>query len=282
MNNQKSSPLFNTARLKAILVPILAVAVGWAPSLAPAYGQSPTRVVRASDMTVQVGQTNYVDLELESQGDENALSFSLNFDPAVLRFDNVVEGSGEVSLLLNVITNQIGSGRVGLAVALRSGLVFAPGTQELAKIGFEALATTSSQTTSVTFGDQPMGRQVIDTSGQPLSTSYLSGTVTLIGPPRYRLTLAAVPAGLGFVEADPLPGADGKYAAGTAVNLTAVAASGYQFANWIGNPPSEVFTPEWVWQNPLTCQMTDDKELTATFTQIPLPPAMTAVPERHR
>jgi hypothetical protein len=50
--------------------------------------------------------------------------------------------------------------------------------------------------------------------------------------PRYMLTTSVTPPGSGSISTNPAPGADGKYAAGTEVTLTASENSGYDFGCW--------------------------------------------------
>ncbi|HEY0552133.1 MAG TPA: hypothetical protein VGF13_21210, partial [Verrucomicrobiae bacterium] len=65
-----------------------------------------------------------------------------------------------------------------------------------------------------------------------------SGDITLnlnFTPARYALRVTPSPTSSGTINADPPPGPDGKYAAGTVVNLTASAAPGFIFSSWTGN-----------------------------------------------
>ena len=80
-------------------------------------------------------------------------------------------------------------------------------------------------------------------------------------PPRYALTLSASPTAGGTVSADPLPGTDGKYAAGAVVTLTAHPAAGYSFSSWSGALSGSA--------NPATVTMSGNKSVTAVFSQIP-------------
>ncbi len=77
------------------------------------------------------------------------------------------------------------------------------------------------------------------------------------GPPtQYTLTVNA--AGAGNVTLNP-PG--GTYNAGTMVTLTATPNSGYQFSGWSGDLSGSA--------NPATITMNGNKNVTATFTEIP-------------
>jgi hypothetical protein len=81
--------------------------------------------------------------------------------------------------------------------------------------------------------------------------------VVYLAPPGNRtLSVEVVPAGAGSVR--PSPGsADGIYAAGTLVTLTATATSGYQFTGWSGDVSGSA--------NPATLAMDGNKRVTANF-----------------
>jgi hypothetical protein len=74
---------------------------------------------------------------------------------------------------------------------------------------------------------------------------------------RYALTLAVAPPATGWVQQDPLPEGDGKYAYGTAVTLTANPAGGYAFSSWSGGATGP--------NNPTQVTMDADKAVTANF-----------------
>lgn len=63
---------------------------------------------------------------------------------------------------------------------------------------------------------------------------------------RHRLTLTAIPADAGTIQASPPPGGDGNYAHGTVVTLNAAAAAGAVFLRWesalTGHDPSATIT----------------------------------------
>jgi YD repeat-containing protein len=87
------------------------------------------RVVRVVDANGTTGSQVNVAVELMAQGNENALGFSLSFDPAVLSNPTVAPGSGAAGAALNLNLSQIAQGRLGLGLALPAGQMFAAGTQ---------------------------------------------------------------------------------------------------------------------------------------------------------
>jgi carboxypeptidase D len=76
-------------------------------------------------------------------------------------------------------------------------------------------------------------------------------------PPEYRLTLAAEPLGGGTLSAQPLPGAGGRYPAGTRVSLSAAAADGFVFVRWSGAAAGAV--------SPVEVVLDRDLAVTAVF-----------------
>ena len=78
-------------------------------------------------------------------------------------------------------------------------------------------------------------------------------------PPRFALTTALLPAGAGQVQVNPLPDADGTYAPGEEVTLTAVPGTGYEFLAWHGDVADCPGTPL------LVVVMDQDREVWARF-----------------
>ncbi len=119
-----------------------------------------------------------VPVVLLANGNENAVSFSVNFDPAILTFAKVVKGSGAIDGSLLPNTNLVGTGKLGLILALDPGTVFSAGTQEVVKVSFN-VATTQAGSTLVTFGNQPTLSQLSDVDAITLAANYEDGTVSI-------------------------------------------------------------------------------------------------------
>ncbi|MEO5801893.1 MAG: immunoglobulin domain-containing protein, partial [Verrucomicrobiota bacterium] len=131
--------------------------------------------------TNQDGQTNIVSVRLIAQGDENAMGFSLSFDPAILTFVEATNGGNASGALLNVNPNDLAGGRVGVALSLATGNNFPAGTQEVIKLTFVA-APTATGTTTLTFADAPILREVSDSAANSLAASYSNGSLVLSVP----------------------------------------------------------------------------------------------------
>jgi 6-phosphogluconolactonase (cycloisomerase 2 family) len=141
------------------------------------------RTVRVINTNFERGQRGTVTIELDAQGDENALGFSFNFDPTQLQFVSAVVGSGASGATLNLNMSQAANGRVGLAMALPTGQVIAAGLRPIVIVTFDALSSGSAASTTISFGDQPIRREVSDAAANSLPTTFTSGAVTFRGPP---------------------------------------------------------------------------------------------------
>jgi hypothetical protein len=137
-----------------------------------------TRQVSVDSTTLNQGMSGTVSISLQAQGDENALGFTLSFDPAKLSYNGATLGSGASGATLNVNTSEAGSGRVGFALALGSGAYFAAGADELVKVTFQASVSTNGNA-SIGFADDPIYREISDPSANVLTADYLGTTITV-------------------------------------------------------------------------------------------------------
>ncbi len=134
------------------------------------------RVVRIAGTNAPTGNLVDVPLQLLADGDENAAGFSLRFDPARLVFRGVVSNSWPAGVSLNVNTNGAAAGALGLVVARNYGSSFTLGTQQLVMVRF--LVGNVAGDAVLTFGDQPVLRELVDNNTAPLLTEFQSGAVT--------------------------------------------------------------------------------------------------------
>ena len=112
--------------------------------------------------------------------------------------------------------------------------------------GYFPMAYDSAYNRTVLFGGY---------NGQLLSDTWtfnIGGT-----PSRFTLNYTVTPSGSGSVTLNPPPDADGKYASGTNVILTANPNSGFTFSHWSGSVSGTA--------NPINVIMNEDKQVTANF-----------------
>lgn len=129
--------------------------------------------------TEQTAEGSFVQVLLDAQGGESALSFSLNFDPQRVRFNGVAAGEevGAATFLVN--TQELKQGRVGLALLLPPGETFTPGVRRVAKLSFDVLAEEADLSHTLWFGDAPLARQVIDEQANPLGAEFVAARLPL-------------------------------------------------------------------------------------------------------
>jgi hypothetical protein len=133
------------------------------------------------------GQPCSANVDLVAHGDENALGFSLDFDPAQVRFVGISQGQDTTGANVQINTNQASSGHIGLALALATGANFAAGTQHIAQVTFVAVAT-NTVSSPVGFSDAPVPREMSDANAAALVADYASGILNI--NPRPALTIS--------------------------------------------------------------------------------------------
>jgi len=121
-------------------------------------------------------------IALISQGEENALGFSLDFSPAILTNAQAKLGKDAGSASLNLNTTQVSSGHLGIALAVPAGQAFAAGAREIVVVSFTINANTTVDSTRMEFGDQPIVREVVDANTNALFTAWSGGKVTITPP----------------------------------------------------------------------------------------------------
>jgi hypothetical protein len=174
--------------------------VGNGPGTVGTISNTPSTSRILSFLPLLEGQTNdSVAVQLAAQGTENAVSFSIAFDPASASFISASLGNGASGAEMYVNTNQATEGSVGIALALLPGNAFSTGAQPLVQLAFTSVAY--SNTIALGFVDSPVPRQLADTNASPLPVSFANGTLSIGGlawP-----TLAISPAGSNVVLSWP-------------------------------------------------------------------------------
>jgi hypothetical protein len=155
-------------------------------------GHSPppsSRLLEVADTMVLRGLTGTASVQLESSGDENALGFSLLFDPSAVNYVSASVGSASNGVTLFVNDSQAGAGRLGFVLGLGTGKSFVSGTRELVKVTFRA-ATPDQGNCVVSFADQPVPCEVSGTNALRLDAGYVNGTITVNPLPSLRIALS--------------------------------------------------------------------------------------------
>lgn len=139
------------------------------------------RHVRLTDRRVRSGQTFAVLASIEARGDENAVGFSLNFDPASLNFigARLADGAPAATILTN--DKDAVAGRIGLAIALPAGQAIQAGTKSLIELEFSSKASQVDGGSLIQVADLPVQRAVVSVDADPLRASFADAQIVIVG-----------------------------------------------------------------------------------------------------
>lgn len=127
------------------------------------------------------GQIAEVKIKFKSLGNENALGFTLFFDPTVASFSDVVAVNAAANATLQVNARDAASGRVGIAIAQSAGNSFLQGTYNIIKVRLLVLPASKTSSTFLQFGDGPIIREVADVNATIVSVVYFDLSVPVRG-----------------------------------------------------------------------------------------------------
>ena len=103
---------------------------------------------------------------------ENALSFSLNFDPTQWRFASVELGDNAVGGALSLNAKLVANGRIGIALALPPGKSLEAGLHSLVVIKFAAAEGGGTLSPVTGFGDWPVTRELASVKADALTAEW--------------------------------------------------------------------------------------------------------------
>ncbi len=132
------------------------------------------RVIRVVSTQTIPGQSVVVPVELVSQGNENAIGFSLTYDPALLSNPVINPGSGAAGASLT--TNTSTSGQIGILLGLPAGQAFPAGTRQLVTVTF-ATVPNAVPNTPVNFSNSPILMRVANPNADLLPATFVNGFV---------------------------------------------------------------------------------------------------------
>ena len=144
---------------------------------------APTTRVRLVETEASRAMERRLSLEVEAQGNENALGFSLLYDPDRISFIEVEKSQTFGEAILNVNSKEAEQGRVGITLALPAGRTFGPGTHQVLMISFKS--PTSGGEPIVTFGDTPVSREVVDVNALPVRSSFEEPETSWLGQAQF-------------------------------------------------------------------------------------------------
>ena len=170
-----------------------------------------------------------------AQGNENALGFSLTFDPARVTYLGATLGkdAAGASLVPNAV--HANGGQLGLALALPVGQSLGSGTLEMARVRFAAVGATGWAGLQVL--DTPIVCELVDTGADPLQMALTSGGVEVVPAP-------------GFTSLQMLPGGGLQLLLSGQSGLTCLLQASTNLASWVtlstnvlGSTPVPVVDP---------------------------------------
>lgn len=109
-------------------------------------------------------------IEIEAQGVENALGFSLSFDPSALRDPQIRLSRNLAGAAIQVNDRYAAQGRFGVVLILPPGHTLPPGNRQLAIVTFTQTKTAASP---IEFGDYPVPREAANAEAEALPVSAL-------------------------------------------------------------------------------------------------------------
>lgn len=138
------------------------------------------RTISIISTEADAGTQVTVSVELDSQGDEIAASFSLSFDPTLLSNPVVTIGStAPLGANLSVNLSQAAQGRIGILLDSTVPFQISPPNRQMLTVRFDVSASAPAAVTPITFGTVPTPISVSNIQGALLPTVYQVGTVTI-------------------------------------------------------------------------------------------------------
>jgi hypothetical protein len=118
------------------------------------------------------GQTAMVTVELLAQGGENALGFSLDFDPQQWRFVAAEIGEDAPGGVLGLNVKSAANGRLGVALAVPPGKALWAGLRSLLVVKFVAAEGGGTLSPVLGFGDWPTACELVGVKADILDAEW--------------------------------------------------------------------------------------------------------------
>jgi len=145
------------------------------PAVRTVFGQigsEETRSLSIATSYASQGLPTYFPIVLDSLGNERSLNFSINWDPALLRYVRVDLGPGAPpDSIINLNAIQAYRGQLGISMV--SNGLFSAGRRTILYLIVIPPSQSFGTAISVDFSDYPLARSTIGISGESLSTSYV-------------------------------------------------------------------------------------------------------------
>ena len=148
-----------------------------------ASASSANRTLRVVSTNASPGGEAVVSVEFDSLGNEVAMSFSVDFDPAKLTTPVITLGSGApAGTAITINQNQVESGHIGFLLDSMSSFAVSPPARQAVSIKFKVAPNAPGGQTLVTLGSSPSPRSTSDIFGNLVPSNYEDGSVNIAGP----------------------------------------------------------------------------------------------------
>ena len=128
------------------------------------------RRVRLGWADLVASQEVWVPVLLSGYGNENALAFNVEFDPAVIEYTGLKAATGTSQMENNLAAQE---GRVGVILWKAAGKAVPSGECSVAELGFRVKAAVGSA--KIRFGSRPVDSLIATVDAQPVTTVEFEG-----------------------------------------------------------------------------------------------------------
>ncbi len=147
-----------------------------------AAGSLPARSLRVSNAEVERGEQVMLPIFFESEGNENAIAFSLQFDPGVFNFVAFELSPSLPEGIISFVNDREGAaGRLGVLLGMSPEEAFPAGIHEVLVLILEAQPEGRSVESMILFSPVPVKPSASDIQANTLATFYQPGKVSVIG-----------------------------------------------------------------------------------------------------
>lgn len=162
------------------------------------------RAVRVKDATFVRGIENQLEIELDSSGEENAVGFTLSFDPKQMEFRSMIVGAELEEMPFELNSNQAAQGLIGFVLALPTGQRFPTGVHTILTISFFVPEDGMTNRATVSFDDSLVVSEIVAPSADVLCASFASGLISFAPEISEPPTLTSLEPQVVFVGASSL------------------------------------------------------------------------------
>lgn len=151
------------------------------PSVTPTPRPTPTpippnaAIVRGISLSGFAGVPVTINFELQARGGERTVTFTANFNPAVMMNPVARPGTAGPGANLTTDLTQVGAGRIG--ISLDSATPFAQGTHRFLDITFDIAPNTPSGTYPITYSGSPVPLEIRNASGSTVASFFEPSSV---------------------------------------------------------------------------------------------------------